>query len=64
MTIVLNFMDIMSIYLGQRICTDSEYMYEYICVLDSFIVNSYLSAQDLHTLERFIVRLSCSYASV
>lgn len=54
----------MSIYLGQRICTDSEYMYEYICVLDSFIVNSYLSAQDLHTLERFIVRLSFSYASV
>lgn len=57
-------MDILSICLGQRICTDSEYMCEYIYVLDSFTANPYLSAQDLHTLECFIVRLSCNYASV
>lgn len=57
---IVTFMDMMNKYLGQRVYTHSEYMDE----LDTFIVNSYLSAQQLHSLKCFIVRLSCKYTSV
>lgn len=38
-------MYIISIYLGQRLCTDSEYMYENMYVLDTFIVTHTCQAQ-------------------
>lgn len=43
--IFLNVMDVMSVYLGQSICIDSENMPECMYVSDNLIVNSNLSAK-------------------